>query len=202
MTKRDHWQTSWGSDPSQKSWVQERPDLSLEMIRRCDLPKNAALLDMGGGASTLVDFLLADGFSNITVADISKTALQLAQNRLGKLADKANWVVADACNWQPPHKFDLWHDRAVFHFLTEAADRKAYKQRLYEFVPKGGFLVMATFAIGGPEKCSGLDIVQYDAQSLTNEVGEGFNLLDSQNETHTTPGGAAQNFQYVRMVRV
>jgi len=202
MTKHDHWQNSWGSDPSKKSWVQERPDLSLKMIAACDLSKDASVLDMGGGASTLVDFLLVDGFSNITVADISKTSLELAQKRLGEQADQVKWVVADACNWQPIQKFDLWHDRAVFHFLTEDSDRAAYKQRLYEFVPKGGFLVMATFAIGGPTKCSGLDIVQYDAQSLANEIGAGFDLLDSQLETHTTPGGALQNFQYVRMQRI
>jgi len=203
MTKRsDHWQNSWGSNPAGKSWVQERPDLSLSMIAECELAKNASVLDMGGGASTLVDFLLADGFSNITVADISKTSLELAQQRLGKKAKQVKWVVADACDWQPTQNFGLWHDRAVFHFLTEAKDRDSYKQRLYDFVPKGGFLVMATFAIGGPKKCSGLPIVQYDAQSLTNEVGAGFNLLDSQLEIHTTPGGAAQNFQYVRMQRI
>lgn len=202
MTKHEHWQNSWDSNPSQKSWVQERPDLSLELIERCGLGKDAAILDMGGGASTLVDFLLADGFNNITVADISGTSLELAQKRLGEQAKQVSWIVADACNWQPPHKFDLWHDRAVFHFLTEAADRKAYKQRLYEFVPKGGFLIMATFAIGGPEKCSGLPIVQYDAQSLANEIGDGFVFLDSELEIHTTPGGAAQKFQYIRMLRV
>ncbi|MBL4616651.1 MAG: class I SAM-dependent methyltransferase [Robiginitomaculum sp.] len=202
MTKRDHWQNSWSSDPSQKSWVQERPDLSLKMIAACGLGKDTGVLDMGGGASTLVDFLLDDGLNNITVADISETSLELAQQRLGERAKQVSWIVADACNWQPPQKFDLWHDRAVFHFLTEAADRKAYKQRLYKFIPKGGFLVMATFALNGPKKCSGLPIVQYDAQSLANEIGDGFNLLESQNETHTTPGGTKQNFQYVRMQRV
>ncbi|MCF6292155.1 MAG: class I SAM-dependent methyltransferase [Robiginitomaculum sp.] len=202
MTTHDHWQQILGSDPSGNSWVQERPGLSLEMIAACGLGKDAGILDMGGGASTLVDFLLADGFSNITVADISETSLELAQKRLGELAKPVQWIVADACNWQPPHKFDLWHDRAVFHFLTEDSDRKAYKQRLYDFVPIGGFLIMATFAIGGPTKCSGLDIVQYDAQSLANEIGVGFVLLDSQLETHTTPGGASQNFQYIRMQRV
>ncbi len=202
MTRHDHWQKSWGNDPSQKSWVQERPDLSLAMIAECGLNKDAAILDMGGGASTLVDFLLADGLANITVADISETALELAKNRLGERADKVNWIVADACNWQPPHKFDLWHDRAVFHFLTEVKDRTAYKQHLYESVPIGGFLVMATFALDGPTKCSGLPIVQYDAQSLADEIGPGFCLLDDQLEIHITPGGGKQNFQYVRMVRV
>jgi SAM-dependent methyltransferase len=203
MSRREqHWQQSWRSNPSGKSWVQQRPDLSLDLIARCQLDKQAAILDMGGGASTLVDFLLADGYGNITVADISAQALQLAQARLGDKVGRVSWIHADACTWQPPQKYQLWHDRAVFHFLIEPKDRAAYKKRLYAAVPVGGFLVMATFALGGPQKCSGLPIQQYDDASMAAEIGAGFTLLEAQTESHLTPGGASQKFQYCRFQRI
>ncbi len=199
--RRDHWQSAWGDNPEAKSWVQPRPDLSLSMIAACGLDKGAAILDVGGGASTLVDHLLAIGYTSVSVADISQTALDLAQNRLGVAADQVKWVEADACTWQPKQNFDLWHDRAVFHFLTEAKDRTAYKQKLTTAVPSGGHLVMATFALDGPQKCSGLPIVQYDAAGLAAEIGTDFSLVETANEDHHTPGGALQKFQYCRFER-
>ncbi|PHR57640.1 MAG: SAM-dependent methyltransferase [Robiginitomaculum sp.] len=171
------------------------------MIDACGLDKDAAILDMGGGASTLVDHLLAAGHTNLTVADISRNALNLAQSRLGAAADQVKWVQADACQWQPEQTFDLWHDRAVFHFLIEAKDRAAYRQRLADAVPSGGHLVMATFALDGPQKCSGLPIVQYDAAGLAAEIGADFSQTEAASENHLTPGGATQKFQYCRFRR-
>ncbi|MBL4595197.1 MAG: class I SAM-dependent methyltransferase [Robiginitomaculum sp.] len=203
MTSRtDHWQQAWGQNPQSKSWVQTSPALSLAMISACGLAKTAPILDMGGGASLLVDCLLDEGYRNITVADISETALQLAQKRLDKLADQVKWEIADACNWHPTQAYELWHDRAVFHFLTKANDRTAYKQRVYEFVPKGGFLVMACFTPDGPKQCSNLPVVGYDGASLAAEIGTGFALMDEQTELHVTPNGGQQKFQYTRFQRV
>lgn len=198
----DHWQSAWAKNPDSKSWVQQRPDLSLAMITACQLAPNSAILDMGGGASTLVDFLLADGYCNLTIVDISANALQLAQTRLGPKAKQLNWIADDACQWQPDQKFDLWHDRAVFHFLTDAADRAAYKKRLYDAVPVGGFLVMASFALDGPTVCSGLPVIGYDGDHMAAEIGSGFRLLEAQSDTHITPLAHQQQFQYCRFLRV
>ncbi len=199
---RDHWQNTWAKNPAGKSWIQNRPDVSLAFIEACGLPCDAAVLDMGGGASTLVDYLLAAGYTNITVADLSKHALQLAKLRLQEKADPVRWLEADARIWKPPGAFDVWHDRAVFHFLTEQTDRTQYKIRLYDAVPIGGFLVMATFAPGGPKTCSGLCVQRYDAQAMADEIGAGFVLLDAQKDIHHTPSSTAQEFQYCRFKRV
>jgi len=154
------------------------------------------IVDVGGGASTLVDQLLERGFKKLTVVDISDSALNAARTRLGSRAGEVNWLVADARNLHLPQQVDLWHDRAVFHFLTRKADQDAYLSCLLEALRPGGHIVVATFGPQGPDKCSGLPVERYDAEKLSGRLGPGFALLRSLKKMHTTPGGATQQFTY------
>jgi len=192
-----HWQQVYGTkQPSEVGWFQERPDVSLALLATVALPLGAAIVDVGGGASTLVDHLLASGNYAITVLDISEAALRHAQTRLGRAADRVNWVAADITRWRPTSRVDLWHDRAVLHFLTHRQDQLAYFDALRAAVKPGGWALIAGFAPGGPPKCSGLEIVQHDAGSLAELLGTEFSLVDVQDEAHQTPWGAAQAFRY------
>lgn len=195
--RRTHWEGVYNTKaPGEVSWFQERPDVSLELIIATELPKEAAIADVGGGASTLVDHLLARGFESITVLDISEAALDHSRARLGKDAERVAWVVADVTRWHPKQSVDLWHDRAVLHFLTAPEHQRTYAGVLRAAVKAGGWVIIGGFAPDGPQKCSGLDIVQHDAYSLNRLLGEEFRLVDCRDETHHTPWNSEQAFRY------
>jgi SAM-dependent methyltransferase len=197
--RKKHWQHIYNEKtPLDVSWYQEEPALSLELIHRTGVLKEEPIIDVGGGASVLVDYLCKEGFTNLAVLDISGNALFSAKNRLGDSVGRIAWYEADITEFIPPHQFSLWHDRAVFHFLTDKPDREKYVEVLNLALRPGGYLIIAAFAIGGPEKCSGLEIVQYDSTKLREELGEGFELVEERNEVHITPANKKQEFVYFR----
>jgi SAM-dependent methyltransferase len=199
--RKHHWEDVYATRSSlELSWYQEEPTLSLRLIANAGLPFDAPLIDVGGGASVLVDRLYADGYRNVAVLDVSEKALALARARLADKAATVQWYAQDVTAFRPPHRFSLWHDRAVFHFLTAQADRKKYIAVLKRSVGPAGQVIIMTFAIDGPKKCSGLDIVQYDADKLMNELEPGFELLENGHETHRTPAGGEQKFAYFRLI--
>lgn len=184
-------------ETTQVSWYQRHPHLSLQYIRNTGAGKAAHIIDVGGGASTLVDHLLDDGFQHVTVLDISAEALEIAQKRLGQRAGSVTWLEADITQTTLSHqKYDIWHDRAVFHFLTEPQERQRYVHAVRKAVKPGGHVIVATFASDGPERCSGLEVARYDPQSLHSEFGADFELLDSTREEHQTPFHTEQKFIY------
>ncbi len=202
MDKKAHWEGVYGNkSPLEVSWYQAEPGLSLQLIHRTNLPKGAPMIDIGGGASMLVDRLYEQGHRNLAVLDISAQALDCAKARLGSKANDVDWFEADVTSFIAPRQFNLWHDRAVFHFLTEASDRKKYVATLKRTLRPDGHLIIAAFAIGGPQKCSGLDIVQYDAEKLSAELGEGFSLEEEASEVHITPANREQKFAYFRFIK-
>jgi SAM-dependent methyltransferase len=168
----------------------------LEFIQLSKVPKDGAIIDIGGGASVLVDRLLELGYKALTVLDISGAALNYSKERLGERSKAVNWVEADITQFDPATTFEVWHDRAVFHFLTDAADRSKYVSLLGRAVKPGGHLVLASFAPDGPEKCSGLPVCRYDARLIGRELGGGFELLREDEETHQTPWDKEQKFRY------
>ncbi len=178
------------------SWFQKNPEPSLELIRRYAPDRSAAIIDIGGGASRLVDHLWADGFRNLMVLDISSEAIAIARHRIGNHGDSIKWIVSDATTWNPDDIYDLWHDRAVFHFLTDSDDQSAYIRNLKRALKIGGYLVIGTFALDGPEKCSGLPVMRHSSQTLQNLFGSGFGLIDSRKHDHHTPFQSIQSFQY------
>jgi ubiquinone/menaquinone biosynthesis C-methylase UbiE len=197
LGRKDHWENVYRSiAETGVSWYQVEPRLSLELIRAIAPEQDGRIVDVGGGASVLVDRLLELPFAKIAVLDISSTALEKARSRLGNRSTRAQWIEADVTSVRDIGNFDVWHDRAVFHFLTEAGHRKKYVQLARRTVPEGGHLIIATFAIDGPKKCSGLDVSRYDADSLSEELGPGFSLVREARETHTTPWARSQPFFY------
>jgi len=183
--------------PTQVSWYQEHAQYSVQFIQKTGIQKTAAIIDIGGGASTLVDDLLVAGFQNISVLDVSVTALQIARQQLGTRAVDVSWIEADITQADLPQQaYDVWHDRAVFHFLTQAADRQRYIKTVRRSVRQGGHVIVATFAPDGPDRCSGLEVVRYSPESLHHEFGAGFEIVDSTRETHHTPFGTEQKFIY------
>jgi trans-aconitate methyltransferase len=194
---KDHWETVYTTkDETEVSWFQDSPSPSLELIEALKPAKDARVIDIGGGASRLVDGLLECGFRRVTVLDISQAALDLACLRVGRRASEVQWIVDDVTEWEPSQRFDIWHDRAAFHFLVEAADRAAYVARLSQALAPGGHAIIATFAMDGPEKCSGLPVYRTDAAGLAKELGEGFTLVDSRRHDHATPKNSSQRFQF------
>jgi 2-polyprenyl-3-methyl-5-hydroxy-6-metoxy-1,4-benzoquinol methylase len=199
--RRSHWDGVYSAKrETEVSWFQQHPGRSLELIRRGGLSAGARVIDVGGGASRLVDALVEDGLA-VTVLDVSATALDQAQARLGERAASVEWLVADVTRWRPSRPFALWHDRAVFHFLTDPADRAAYRTCLESALEPGGQVVIGTFALDGPDRCSGLPVVRYGAAELAAELGERFTLIDAATEQHLTPAGKSQSFQFCRLVR-
>ena len=195
--RQSHWQNVYLSKGEQQvSWTQTDPQPSLGLIEKFARNRDASIIDIGGGASRLVDALLAHGFAAVTVLDLSEAALQSAKARLGEQGVSVQWVAADATSWQPPKPFDIWHDRAAFHFLVEEKDRAAYITRLHAGVKPGGYAIIATFAPDGPEKCSGLPVQRYDPEGLSKTIGSAFELVEHQPHRHVTPWGAAQSFQF------
>jgi SAM-dependent methyltransferase len=198
MNTRAHWEHIYEKKgPMKVSWYQEHAQFSLQYIRNTGIRKTDPIIDVGGGASTLVDDLIADGFQNISILDISGSALQLARQRLGAKAHQVNWIEADITQANLPYQaYHVWHDRAVFHFLTQAADRQHYIEAVQHAVRPGGHVIVATFAPDGPDHCSGLEVMRYDPEGLHNEFGDSFDLVDSTHETHHTPFGTEQKFIY------
>lgn len=182
--------------PDAVSWYQAAPEPSLMALKRLECAPSSSIIDVGGGASNLVDALLEQGWNDITVLDIAAPALEAAKHRLGAKAHKVHWQVADITNWHPPRKYNVWHDRAVFHFLTEAEQRDAYRRALHDGLSRSGLVIMATFALDGPEKCSGLPVRRYDADGLARELGPRFRLIESWGEQHVTPWGSGQEFNW------
>lgn len=200
-TKR-HWEAVYsGKSPVEVSWYQKEPTLSLRLIKNSRVGKDEPIIDVGGGASLLIDWLIAEGYQRPAMLDISAKAMAIAKARLGERANAVEWFEADITQFSAPHSFSLWHDRAVFHFLVDQGDRKKYVEVLKRTLRPGGYLIIAAFAIGGPIKCSGLDVVQYDAQKLLHELGEGFEFKEEVGEDHITPSGKVQQFCYFHLVR-
>src|SRR5713101_6165336 len=199
MNRQEHWNQVYQTRGSQDvSWHQRRPDLSMALIAASGVGKDAGIIDVGGGASTLIDFLLDDGHTRLAVLDLSGVALSHSRIRLGARADRVEWFEADVTSFQPPHRFDLWHDRAVFHFLTAAEGRQRYVATLRRTLHPGGTVVLSTFALDGPPKCSGLDVIRYDESSMFVELGAQFLLQEVRRETHVTPWQSEQRFMYFR----
>ncbi len=197
---KNHWETVYETkNPEQVSWTQEVPTTSLDFIHSFKLPKTAKIIDIGGGDSKLVDFLVNEGFENVTVLDISAKALEKAKKRLGENAKKINWVVTDITEFEPDTTFDVWHDRATFHFLTTTEQVAKYMQTARKSV--NGFLTIGTFSENGPTKCSGLTIKQYTEDSLTTELTNGFEKIRCLTEDHVTPFHTTQNFLFCSFKR-
>jgi SAM-dependent methyltransferase len=198
MEAKKHWEEVYSSKPADGvSWFQEHADRSLRLIRGTSLPQSASIIDVGGGASTLVDDLLRAGYSSVTVLDLSGAALQAAQKRLGPLAGQVHWIDGDITTIElPVHAYDIWHDRAVFHFLTSKREREAYVKAVLRAVKPGGYVIVATFAEDGPTQCSGLPVMRYRHDELHAEFGAPFTLLGHEKEKHHTPFGTVQSFVY------
>jgi SAM-dependent methyltransferase len=202
MDKKEHWDKAHAArHPREVSWYEQLPALSLRMIQESNVATDTPIIDVGGGASLLVDFLLEDGYRDITVLDLSGIALDKARRRLGEKSSRVEWIEQDITCFEAERKYGLWHDRALFHFLTLENDRGKYIQALRRALQPGGQLVISTFAIGGPERCSGLDIVQYDARKLERELGGGFTLLEQEQVLHQTPAQKEQLFGFFRFIR-
>jgi SAM-dependent methyltransferase len=196
---QQHWERVYSTkEPEQVSWFQPHLEISLDLIGQATRGDKAnASIDVGGGASTLVDDLIARGYRDLTVLDLSETALEVARKRLGPLAGPVQWLQGDVTRMKfPLHAFDVWHDRAVFHFLTQPEERRAYVRNVASVVKPGGHVIVGTFGPEGPAQCSGLDVMRYEADSLHDEFGSRFQLVKSAKELHKTPFGTTQQFLY------
>jgi len=198
MSTKEHWQSVYERKASDEvSWYRPHLDRSLEFISSCGLQKNDRIVDIGGGASTLVDDLLRDGFQNLAVVDLADAALQVAKARLGNQSEAVDWIAGDITTpLLPDDSVDFWHDRAVFHFLTEEPARTAYLDQVARCVRSGGRVLVATFGLDGPEKCSGLPVARYDADGIRDVFGDAFTKIDEATEHHKTPWGSVQSFVY------
>ncbi|MBU1215695.1 MAG: class I SAM-dependent methyltransferase [Gammaproteobacteria bacterium] len=198
MQPKQHWEEVYTTKSTDSvSWFQPHASLSLDLIKATGAAKDAGIIDVGGGASTLVDDLLANGYSDLTVLDLSAHAMEAARQRLGKQEALVRWIEADITEVDLPSKrYDIWHDRAVFHFLTTPEQREAYVQTVFRSVKPGGHVIVATFAEDGPEQCSGLPVMRYRPEELHDQFGEAFTLLKHTKEAHHTPAGKVQQFVY------
>ena len=192
----DHWDTAYDRGAATVSWYQPTPTVSLGLVDELAVPVDAAVVDVGGGASTLVDHLLARGHTDVTVLDVSARALAAARSRIGASAAVA-WVHADLLSWRPERRYDLWHDRAVFHFVVDPADRARYRATLLAVLAPGGAVVLATFAADGPEFCSGLPVARYSPGELADAIGDDFDVVATRRDEHHTPQGVVQPFSWI-----
>lgn len=200
LNSKKHWETVYETKrPDQVSWTQETPKTSLEFINSFGLKKTAKIIDVGGGDSKLVDYLLDEEFENISVLDISAKALEKTKKRLGERANKVNWIVSDITDFEPNMTFDVWHDRATFHFLTTTEQIKKYIKTARKSVSE--FLIIGTFSENGPKKCSGLEIKQYNENELVSELKDGFDKIKCITEDHLTPSNTMQNFLFCSFKR-
>lgn len=194
-TRKDHWEKVYATkQPNEVSWTQELPKTSLDFIHSFNLSKNASIIDIGGGDSKLVDYLLNEGFENITVLDISENAIERAKQRLGDRGSKVNWIVSDVTEFHPSTTYDCWHDRATFHFLTSTTDINLYLTIAQQAVK--GFMAIGTFSDQGPTKCSMLDVHQYTEEELQQQLEIGFDKIKCVTEDHITPFNTKQNFLF------
>lgn len=195
--KKEHWEKIYTTKEfKETSWFQKKPVVSLDIIESLGLSREARIIDIGGGDSYLVDNLLDLGYKNLNVLDISQVAIEKAKTRIGEKAGKVIWIVSDAVNYKADKKFDLWHDRAAFHFLTEEKKINTYLDNLKASVKPGGYVILATFSEKGPEKCSGITIKQYSAQDMERLFEKDFEIVRVENIDHTTPWGDKQNFTF------
>ena len=200
LDRHTHWEDVYGRlAVDEVSWYQERPASSLALLARA--PARASIVDVGGGASRLVDALLDAGYPRPAVLDVSETALARARSRLGERAARVQWITSDVTRWRPDRTYDVWHDRALFHFLVDPAERRLYRDVLGAALATGGQVIIGTFAPDGPERCSGLPVVRYDAAALAAELGPGYHLAETLVEDHLTPKGKVQRFQFCRLER-
>ena len=197
MGKKDHWETIYNQKAEvDLSWHQDDPSLSIELMQRAGLHLNTSVIDIGAGTSRVADRLLSMGLRDITVLDLSDSAISRSRSRLGDRDSHVRWIVADVTTWDAPRVFAIWHDRAVFHFLVNPEDRASYVEHLSSSLNVGGHAVIATFALDGPEKCSGLDVQRYSPDTLSETLGDGFALVVHRFHLHYTPSGRPQSFQY------
>ena len=198
MSSKDFWEKVYGTKaPDSVSWYTPHLETSLNLIHQAATSKDSTIIDIGGGEATLVDDLITEGYKDISVLDISQKAIDVARDRLGKPSEKVRWYCTDITKATlPQNYFDVWHDRAVFHFLTRGEDRIKYVEQVMRSVKHGGYVIMSTFGPEGPEKCSGLDVVRYDPENLHNQFGKTFQLINSSTELHKTPMGTTQQFLY------
>ncbi|MBL8907832.1 MAG: class I SAM-dependent methyltransferase [Rhizobiales bacterium] len=195
--RAEHWNAAYrAKGEAGVSWFEAMPEVSLALIEEFGHGPETALIDIGGGASRLTDALIARGWTSLSVLDLSQAAIDAAKARLGDAAERVAWIVDDVTRWRPARNYDIWHDRAAFHFLTLAEDREAYAERLRAALAPGGHAIIATFASDGPERCSGLPVVRYAPAELAAAIGAPFVLVHSEHHIHTTPWGAAQAFQF------
>lgn len=198
LQRQNHWQNVYQTKGElDVSWFQETPAISLDLIHATGVKAGAAVIDIGGGASRLVDNLVDEGFA-VSVLDISAKALETSKDRLGPRSSRVGWIVADVTQWRPDKSYDIWHDRAAFHFLAGPGDRAAYAACVRSAMRPGGHVVIGTFAPDGPERCSGLPVVRHDAASIGEMLGPSFKLIESRRHDHQTPGGGTQRFQFSR----
>lgn len=204
MSASAHWTSVYTTKPvTTVSWYQAEAGLSFELITRHWPDRHAAIIDVGAGASVLADALLAAGYADLTLLDIAEPALAQTRTRLGPKGEAVTWLAADLLTADlPPARYDVWHDRAVFHFLTTPADRARYMSQLSRAVVPGGVVILATFAEDGPERCSGLPVARYSGEALIAALGDGFTPLAMQRDVHTTPGGGSQSFNYLVATRL
>lgn len=201
--RKDHWEQIYSSKSlSEVSWYQPTPETSLSLIQSFGLPKDARIIDIGGGDSLLVDHLLDEGYSNLSVLDISEKAIQRAQKRLGDRSRSVNWIISDVVGFQPEGKYDLWHDRAAFHFLTEEKEVDHYLETARAALLPSGYLIVGTFSENGPKKCSGIEVHQYSERSMTKRFSTFFDRIRCIVEDHLTPAGKVQNFIFCSFQRI
>src|SRR5262245_13735335 len=195
--RQAHWENVYRTKREDEvSWFQASPTASLDLIHAAGIERNASIIDVGGGASRLVDALLDEGFTDVTVLDLSEESMAKAKARLGTRANSVTWIVVDVTAWQPTRAYDLWHDRAALYFLTAPEDRAAYAERVLRAVRPLGHVIIGTFAPDGPERCSGLPVVRHDAESIGDALGPTFELIESRRDDHQTPMGGSQKFQF------
>jgi 2-polyprenyl-3-methyl-5-hydroxy-6-metoxy-1,4-benzoquinol methylase len=203
LGRQAHWENVYTTkDEKAVSWFQEKPDISVDLIRATGVDASASIIDIGGGASRLVDVLIGEGFKAVTVLDLSEKALATSKTRLGDKGARVQWVVADVTTWEPLQIYDVWHDRAALHFLTDPKNRAAYAERVTKAVRPRGHVIIGTFAPDGPERCSGLPVVRHDARTLGELLGPSFELVERKRHEHNTPGGVIKKFQFSRFRRI
>jgi 2-polyprenyl-3-methyl-5-hydroxy-6-metoxy-1,4-benzoquinol methylase len=203
VERQAHWENVYQTKrEGEVSWFQDSPSISVDLIQATGVEPGASIIDIGGGASRLPDALLEAGFSCITVLDLSEKAMLVSQARLGERGAAVTWIAADVTTWQPPELYDVWHDRAAFHFLTDPKEQAAYAERVSRAVRPGGHVIIGTFAPDGPERCSGLPVVRHDAASIGAILGPSFALVETREHAHRTPAGAIQLFQFSRFRRL
>ena len=194
---QQHWDKVYSEKkPTAVSWYEPMPEVSLDLIKSCGVSKDAAIIDIGGGDSFLAEFLISLGYHDVTVVDISSEAIKRAKERMCEKADEVTWITADASDFHPERKYDLWHDRAAFHFLTTEEQKNNYLETVREAVKPGGYVIMGTFSEKGPEKCSGLEVQRYSVGDMCKLFEQEFDMLSGKNIDHETPSGKTQNFTF------